>query len=118
METQAQKFTPGPWYISEASVDDYSKGGIVVGTDTLNICVMSDADGSDESQKADARLIAAAPELFEALERLLYRFNAHTPDKTYEDLDLVLTAERVLAKVKPPKPPEPINRCERKERGI
>lgn len=64
-------FTPGPWRVEQSGADDYAKGGIVVCTDDVNICTMSDGDGDGaDGQMADATLIASAPELLYALQHL------------------------------------------------
>jgi hypothetical protein len=64
-DAMRQSHTPGPWRV------EITEQAISVGTENVNICVMSCADGSLESEKADAHLIAAAPALVEALEELL-----------------------------------------------
>lgn len=61
------KHTPGPWECEEASEcwhDDHvwAKGGRGKGEHITTVC-----SGTD-----NARLIAAAPELLEALERVIY----------------------------------------------
>ena len=68
------KHTPGPWKV--ATANDYT--GIIIEThpDLLPVCVMDwddsepyESDIHDET-KANARLIAAAPELLESLKTL------------------------------------------------
>lgn len=69
MET---KFTPGPWFITgkmtrfvEARID----GGII---QEVAACGPTNADGGyGDQQIANARLISAAPDLYEALGKLL-----------------------------------------------
>lgn len=66
-QTEA-KHTPGPWLIL---------GSIIVGADTKQICALWPLDDSgtpiqsEATDDANARLIAAAPELLEALQCLL-----------------------------------------------
>lgn len=67
-------FTPGPWRVFEHSWCDTSIGA--PGTSNA-ICRLDINHATEESQEADeaqmaanARLIAAAPELLEALQRL------------------------------------------------
>jgi hypothetical protein len=56
METQ--RHTPGPWIVGESSL------GLIVGTDTGAICLLRDNYTHNmESNKANAKLIAAAPDL-------------------------------------------------------
>lgn len=64
------KWAPGPWEVDE----DYRPGmswnrHIVYGSDRENrVCFMSHSDGrAPERDRANAHLIAAAPELYEAL---------------------------------------------------
>lgn len=54
------KHTPGPWHVSDGWVQ----------TDTSAVCMIS-RHALDERELADARLIAAAPDLLEALELIL-----------------------------------------------
>lgn len=75
METT--KFTPGPW-IAEQPFEVISKEG-------WGICGVDDNDGG--SQEANARLIAAAPDLLEACEaaeKLLARYALN--DSTLSDI--------------------------------
>ncbi len=60
------KFTPGPWYASDLFVD--SVGGN--GRPSLEICDLHNSLFGKEVP-ANAHLIAAAPELYEALEETL-----------------------------------------------
>ena len=54
------KHTPGPWKVSSSGNDIENAYG-------AGVCALY----ADESSEANARLIAAAPELLEALERLV-----------------------------------------------
>lgn len=58
------KHTPGPWFVAEA-------GLFKVASITHSTGIYADEMSSDESIQADARLIAAAPDLLEALQGLL-----------------------------------------------
>ena len=64
------KHAPGPWFIWEGGV--YSgrpkvmKRGELSGYDA-RICEIDDMDGTARSRKANARLIAAAPDLLDEL---------------------------------------------------
>ena len=62
------KHTPGPWQVSAGAVDNPR---LIVENDlALPICAMSlrGVHGDTRRMEANARLIAAAPELLEALE--------------------------------------------------
>lgn len=58
------KFTPGPWGINS--------GGEVVADINNHLWVMATNRGSDD--QANAQLIAAAPDLYEALADLVHDF--------------------------------------------
>ena len=62
------KFTPGPWSINEwpQAISDIAIGA--VGTPLIAKVPLRDV--SINEQKANAHLIAAAPELYEALEKI------------------------------------------------
>lgn len=63
------KHAPGPWFIWEGGVyagrPEVKKPGELRGYDA-KICEIDDMDGTVRSRKANARLIAAAPDLLEA----------------------------------------------------
>lgn len=69
---RAEQFTPGPWHV------EFECDGPLVGTMVQAECWVTDADGNpiwDETgacpSEANARLIAAAPALYEALKGLV-----------------------------------------------
>jgi hypothetical protein len=70
------KHTPGPWYI---------EGGYLICTDDLEIGAVSSVDRGDdgkwchgEATKANARLIAAAPELLQACASIMVSIASKT----------------------------------------
>lgn len=64
-------WTPGPWLVESENNPDGSSL-IVVDDEGLLICDTCDINcGHEEQAEANARLIASAPELFEALQVLL-----------------------------------------------
>jgi len=77
------EYTPGPWeYLPPPSgrhdKDDDGPHPVVLGPNGENpICVM---EGDWEGEWADARLIAAAPDLLEACDRLVHHFNRDAVD--------------------------------------
>lgn len=59
--------TPGPWHLSRSYQYVRKNGG--AGWPAWNVCEINQ---SHERARADALLIAAAPELIDALERLIH----------------------------------------------
>lgn len=72
------KGTPGPWV---ASTTDRSIGPVSRDDDQSNGMILPIAwvefDGNPDYQQANANLIAAAPELLEALQDALHAFDKH-----------------------------------------
>ena len=72
MSREAMKHTPGPWVVDPAVRQGFTvyapKEGFIVGTQDEE-----GRYGAIESE-ANARLIAAAPELLDALERYVHHF--------------------------------------------
>ena len=72
----AAEHTPGPWSVVRASCDDNGDVRYVL-------------DGIKEAKAADARLIAAAPDLLEALKATVASWERHYSkfpvDETIED---------------------------------
>lgn len=71
MKTQ---FTPGPWQVCEKYTDRHVYPiGHPVGADYKHISILAEVNscgGTPDQCKANARLIAAAPQLLAALQRL------------------------------------------------
>ena len=69
------KWTKGPWGNSSTGVQmrsfSQSRAIFQEGKANLIASVFSDVAGGKETAEANARLIAAAPELYEALDRLI-----------------------------------------------
>lgn len=63
------KHTPGPWFIGDLSDEIFAKGHT---PSTIGICAKTD-DSTNEQWQANARLIAAAPKLLEALQSFISR---------------------------------------------
>ena len=66
------KHTPGPWTIHDLDVDGDGRFWVKIYSGTPEDpnsmeCVVNDIDVSDDAGKANARLIAAAPEMLELL---------------------------------------------------
>lgn len=62
----AAKHTPGPWSVNDRRDSGVMNNGVYVMADRNFVRVFNEW-GDDEMQLANARLIAAAPELLEAL---------------------------------------------------
>jgi hypothetical protein len=66
------KHTPGPWFARltkyYGKTDDQQD--LTVGTDHESICILTASRGHTTEAMPDARLIAAAPDLLEALQAL------------------------------------------------
>lgn len=71
------KFTPGPWSTHIVSDDpSYGYEMIVVGAEPVGapwqVCAVNGFDDESGESRANAHLIAAAPELYEALNWLVH----------------------------------------------
>lgn len=74
METKLKfKGTPGPWEI--ADIDDAWKDCVSARSANGNVIAVAETDNR-EAAEADARLIASAPELLEALHRMIRGWEA------------------------------------------
>lgn len=61
------EFTPGPWHINEYAHHT------VIGTETKNVAKIISADIDNPGEiRANARLIATAPEMYEVLDKMIY----------------------------------------------
>lgn len=87
------KHTPAPWIWQYDGTD---KSGLkVIAGDDLNIVDFVGGENIQEAE-ANARLIAAAPELLEALEQCLTRINPKSKDTW--DLKAIHVAKAAIAK--------------------
>lgn len=68
------KYTPGPWFVRKWDGDEWPDRRISIGPQSngtaIAVCI-SPRYYDDEQMEADAKLIAAAPELLDALESAL-----------------------------------------------
>jgi hypothetical protein len=64
------KHTPGPWIVA-AHEDDDEGFAVVGGEYQMPVALPQSTVGGEAEELANARLIAAAPDLFDALRRLL-----------------------------------------------
>ena len=85
--------TPGPWKVED--------GIFVVGSDKLSIFGGASTKRSDEVCEANARLIAAAPEMYDLISRYMHTWDGAHSDPADEPKPgcLVCEARTLLAKV-------------------
>lgn len=90
--------TKGPWNCIRASAG----GREIITSDVspVDVCVLSRSNKSPEEINANALLIAAAPELLEALEELYHLIDdAHDGDRVFT-LELAQKAKAAIAKAR------------------
>lgn len=95
------KHTPGPWRVSERGERTPYTEICVINAPGGEVEIITDNESSDTI--ADARLIAAAPEMYEALTAMLHRFEIYCggPDNPYgghTDGELLNRARSAIAK--------------------
>lgn len=89
------KFTPGPWFsVTRLSGSENHHGFKICGNDGWALAEVMPVDEDGIEGKANAHLIAAAPELYEALETCLL-YGAMTGDDW-----AIFKAETALAKAR------------------
>jgi hypothetical protein len=94
------KHTPGPWLRIGTTVYALMHAGWKRGVEQFKnrftVQVQRDRECSEEEAEANARLIAAAPDLLEALEAMYEMFNGNgiTPN----DDDAIISARAAIAK--------------------
>lgn len=92
--------TPGPWVHHEPSGYQHSMGGYILGRQG-KICDVSGFDVGSDAAKENGKLIAAAPELLEALQEMVAIVKKHTypqPDKPSSTWGRMEAAEAVISK--------------------
>ena len=98
MET---KFTKGEWILNKdrceiVSENDWRING---GIDIIAQCYTGfNLDGTSEECLANAKLIAAAPEMFEELDNLITALERFYKDPHQEELPVLGDAKRILKK--------------------
>jgi hypothetical protein len=83
--------TPGPWKIEE----NLDQGNIDIRSDDIYRFYIAEVWGGMDAHKANAHLIAAAPDLLEALEALVKQAEGHKAVGVYWD-----EARAAIAKAK------------------
>lgn len=76
-------FTPGPWTIEEYG-DDEAPALVIHRDSESRVCFMATpgSHGDPAQIEADARLIAAAPDMLETLQKIRALVHVPTPSKT------------------------------------
>lgn len=95
METKLKfKGTPGPWEI--ADIDDGWKDCVSARSANGNVIAVAETDNK-EAAEADARLIAAAPDMLEVLQDLVNTWMS--PDKSIGEMCYSIeNAQRIIKK--------------------
>lgn len=86
------KFTPGPWCarFKRARYEITGTGGEL----------MIQLHGAQNNAEQNANLIAAAPDLYAALEAMLQQFDADECHNSAADIEAILMAKAALAKAR------------------
>lgn len=104
------KYTPGPWftYFDPFTFASPKGGWQIKADDSIKtpVCVVAEPiggikgdDGFSPRQKANARLIAAAPEMLEALESLLFMMGeTQHPSHGAQNIEVAITVARETIK--------------------
>jgi hypothetical protein len=88
-----QKHTPGPWHVG------FKPGPIVYGLQGEQVANLFEPLIDAEENKANARLIACAPELLEALKEMAEQFShycEHTEDA--KEIETLIKARAAISK--------------------
>lgn len=97
------KHTPGPWFIVDSVNGDWPTGceicidNVEGGNPDTDYCIASAVHGDPEKLKANARLIATAPDLLDALETLVEHFEYYMGDNECRPLE---NARAAIAKAR------------------
>ncbi|PHS61760.1 MAG: hypothetical protein COB09_16975 [Thalassobium sp.] len=90
-QSSVDNISKGPWHVEYELDDDHVRNGIVfvcnpeTECDQTVIATLSKFDATDEEQKANAYLMASAPETYALLmEMNLYFHEGYTPANKYE----------------------------------
>ena len=102
-----EKWTPGPWKVTHEAGDFYENVGVSMDSHQKNPNHFrtahlwhSECEDDCEETVANARLIAAAPELYESLDKLLHQLSINDDEGLFEHADMVIDARAVLAKAR------------------
>lgn len=107
-EKAQQQHTPGPWSI-DCNLGVFPEDGMPITDDKTDneVCVVW-PQSDDNAQAANARLIAAAPDLLAALDELLaFTLDADHAEGIMPDRKAVLMRNKCLAAIKKATNPNP-----------
>lgn len=94
------KGTPGPWRVSEKRGDliDIRHNSNGIGAISLNLAHVVARQSWLKEAEANAKLIAAAPELLEALQRITLMYEALMRDCGLEHKEMIATSHSAIKK--------------------
>ena len=95
MKTQ---HTPGPWHVATRRIEFHSERVFAAGS--RYIACIGGSDDTVEEQKANAHLIAAVPDLLEALEDVTDRLDWLNSDDNARIMEATDKARSAIAKAK------------------
>jgi hypothetical protein len=98
MNTTKATHTPGPWMIRPFRGGFIRDSISICGTSIQEITALSAPPDRFHEQAANARLIAAAPELLALAQAVIATYNAETTDSVLDFLPLVKQARAAIAK--------------------
>ena len=95
------KWTPGPWYKCGTRRDSYNAiTSIKVGSAPAYMIAETFGAPKGDLSQVNARLIAAAPEMAEALAKLLIRYRIDAGEECYQDDPASVAARAALRKAR------------------
>lgn len=90
------KHTPGPWSVNHTG--KHPEYDFVYSANNDTVCQLFNVNEEDfKNRKANAILIAAAPELLDALVFVLDSYERYCPERYYSDVN-VMIADDVIKK--------------------
>lgn len=99
------KHTRGPWHVTESGGDWSGMSGVSLGIDDAfgadggrDYCLATVVHGDPDELQANARLIAAAPELLAVLQEMLPRFQDLRELAGFDESALAEQARAAIAK--------------------
>lgn len=90
-----EKFTKGQWVIGKITINEF--GVICRPIDTEDVLNLAIVHGGDDEDEANAKLIASAPELLEALKNARATFMLYYKDH-YEGTGLQIKIDNAINK--------------------